>query len=79
MGLSNRLAPWADGEQWRNSGPAWFSPRLCDNLGHRSQKMVLRTSLPGENTPKFQFWKPNPLFAGMVAQIPLKKHFFSSQ
>jgi hypothetical protein len=48
-------------------------PRLCGRLGNRSQKTVLGTSWPRENTPKFMFLKPNPLVDAMVAQVSLKK------
>jgi hypothetical protein len=45
------------------AGPKWF----------------FRPLYPMKIPKDFFFLKPNPLFAGMVAQIPLKKHFFSSQ
>jgi hypothetical protein len=41
---------------------------LCRRLGHQSQKMLLGTSFPGENTPKFLFLESNSLVGGMIAQ-----------
>jgi hypothetical protein len=34
-------------------GTTYNYPRLCGNLGHRSQKMVLGTSFPEFNPDKF--------------------------
>ncbi len=41
--------------------------RLCGSPGHRSQKMVFGTSLPGENPGRFLFLEPNPLISRMMA------------
>jgi hypothetical protein len=48
-------------------------------FGLRSQKTVLGTSWPRENTPKFMFLKPNPLVNAMIAQVSLKKKQFAQK
>jgi hypothetical protein len=51
-------------------------PRLCRGLGQYHKKIVLGTSMSGQNPPNFLLWEPNRSSTGRLARISLKLKIF---